>query len=231
MRHHRPESGGAISIHAPREGGDYQAGPVVPQYRHFNPRPPRGGRRQIDAPCASARCISIHAPREGGDGASPPTAPGAGDFNPRPPRGGRHHTEKRGAPGGHHFNPRPPRGGRRDVTSKEEKEKLISIHAPREGGDATPTGQAQRSPISIHAPREGGDWYSYPVEIDPRTISIHAPREGGDVRLWLLCLLLWAFQSTPPARGATRLDHRYSFRTWYFNPRPPRGGRLLFFLL
>ncbi len=34
--------------------------------------------------------------------------------------------------------------------------------------------------ISIHAPREGGDWYSYPVEIDPRTISIHAPREGGD---------------------------------------------------
>ena len=101
-----------ISIHAPREGGDYQAGPVVPQYRHFNPRPPRGGRRQIDAPCASARCISIH--------------------------------------------------------------------APREGGDATPTGQAQRSPISIHAPREGGDWYSYPVEIDPRTISIHAPREGGD---------------------------------------------------
>ena len=57
---------------------------------------------------------------------------------------------------------------------------FISIPAPRLGGDATPTGQAQRSPISIHAPREGGDWYSYPVEIDPRTISIHAPREGGD---------------------------------------------------
>ena len=101
--------------------------------------------------------ISIHAPREGGD------------------RG-----PAEGQPDRRDFNPRPPRGGRRDVTSKEEKEKLISIHAPREGGDATPTGQAQRSPISIHAPREGGDWYSYPVEIDPRTISIHAPREGGD---------------------------------------------------
>ena len=36
-------------------------------------------------------------------------------------------------------------------------------------------------------------------------ISIHAPREGGDVILWPLCLPLWAFQSTPPARGATRI--------------------------
>ena len=178
MRHHRPESGGAISIHAPREGGDYQAGPVVPQYRHFNPRPPRGGRRQIDAPCASARCISIHAPREGGDGASPPTAPGAGDFNPRPPRGGRHHTEKRGAPGGHHFNPRPPRGGRRDVTSKEEKEKLISIHAPREGGDIVIHILSRSQIISIHAPREGGDKRGINQACQPDNFNPRPPRGG-----------------------------------------------------
>ena len=34
-------------------------------------------------------------------------------------------------------------------------------------------------------------------------ISIHAPREGGDVIMWPLCLPVSAFQSTPPARGAT----------------------------
>ena len=57
--------------------------------------------------------------------------------------------------------------------------------------------------ISIHAPREGGD-------ISPDTIwriayiSIHAPREGGDAIIQTI------------ARNSKN-----------FNPRPPRGGRLL----
>ena len=33
-----------ISIHAPREGGDYDAQRPFPQGGDFNPRPPRGGR-------------------------------------------------------------------------------------------------------------------------------------------------------------------------------------------
>ena len=59
--------------------------------------------------------------------------------------------------------------------------------------------------ISIHAPREGGD---VALALDGREIlhiSIHAPREGGD--------------GSPPA-GCSRPR--------YFNPRPPRGGRLFF---
>ena len=84
--------------------------------------------------------------------------------------------------------------------------------------------------ISIHAPREGGDQTA--KDADAATdISIHAPREGGDPKISKPTANSGKFQSTPPARGATRLDHRYSFRTWYFNPRPPRGGRLLLFLL
>ena len=55
-----------ISIHAPREGGDYA---VI--------RPPK------------TQSISIHAPREGGDFAILAASRHAGDFNPRPPRGGR----------------------------------------------------------------------------------------------------------------------------------------------
>ena len=55
----------------------------------------------------------------------------------------------------------------------------ISIHAPREGGDAGDIATVDIAVISIHAPREGGDWPDSrhnPV----RSISIHAPREGGD---------------------------------------------------
>ena len=56
-----------ISIHAPREGGDFmflRRGPVT---YDFNPRPPRGGRRLNFLACSGLSLISIHAPREGGD--------------------------------------------------------------------------------------------------------------------------------------------------------------------
>ena len=80
---------------------------------------------------------------------------------------------------------------------------IISIHAPREGGDVRYQQSKQGSRISIHAPREGGDnkpnyGYNYPT----------------------------VFQSTPPARGATSAYHSIHSSTFNFNPRPPRGGRL-----
>ena len=83
--------------------------------------------------------------------------------------------------------------------------KNISIHAPREGGDARrvleeppsiyfnprpPRGgrrkrieqEAYNSIISIHAPREGGDVLAYLFNL-PIMISIHAPREGATLYL------------------------------------------------
>ena len=40
---------------------------------------------------------------------------------------------------------------------------MISIHAPREGGDLTKfIEQTRNTPISIHAPREGGD-FAFPL--------------------------------------------------------------------
>ena len=56
-----------ISIHAPREGGDYLAALRDGQILQ----------------------ISIHAPREGGDAAVIHFCPAIFNFNPRPPRGGR----------------------------------------------------------------------------------------------------------------------------------------------
>ena len=78
----------------------------------------------------------------------------------------------------------------------------ISIHAPREGGDADNQGHQAFRYISIHAPREGGDIPSSPLMIPP-IISIHAPREGGDFTVIAYLPFTCQFQSTPPARGAT----------------------------
>ena len=105
-----------ISIHAPREGGDFIDEVSLIWDNHFNPRPPRGGRPETGAEIVMTNYISIHAPREGGDTVDifgsmdydiSIHAPREGgdrkrrtkrkipeDFNPRPPRGGRHHYSK-----------------------------------------------------------------------------------------------------------------------------------------
>ena len=79
-----------------------------------------------------------------------------------------------------HFNPRPPRGGRLSEGLFVLFSFLISIHAPREGGDGAGKGIVQLILISIHAPREGGDGMAEQGHGAVRNISIHAPREGGD---------------------------------------------------
>ena len=85
--------------------------------------------------------ISIHAPREGGDFRVFPEDTTPFNFNPRPPRGGRHeHPYDWQHQHEGNFNPRPPRGGRLylamlPLTSMGH----ISIHAPREGGDQSPS--------------------------------------------------------------------------------------------
>ena len=56
-----------ISIHAPREGGDAEAGHPAADLTDFNPRPPRGGRPHA---VGGRKSVLRH-------------------FNPRPPRGGR----------------------------------------------------------------------------------------------------------------------------------------------
>ena len=61
------------------------------------------------------------------------------------------------------------------------QQRLISIHAPREGGDDANAYAWTLIGISIHAPREGGDDAGAGIEPAAQdAISIHAPREGGD---------------------------------------------------
>ena len=259
-----------ISIHAPREGGDDGRSSDGGKADDFNPRPPRGGRlsrtrarsaflifqstppargatqdRQAGRYCAQ---ISIHAPREGGDRLTPTGKPLPGDFNPRPPRGGRPLVLDDTIIKVDDFNPRPPRGGRLLAKAAFARQYVISIHAPREGGDPEYRHRIRPCVISIHAPREGGDPVLHPCErrrsghfnprpprggrllviadrISAEVISIHAPREGGDfIPSKFRLVLIRNFNPRPP-RGGRRGATKDAGHDHDFNPRPPRGGR------
>ena len=80
----------AISIHAPREGGDFQYFKRSCVKTDISIHAPREGGDVCDfANSLKVSAISIHAPREGGDSVSCRTCSMPWDFNPRPPRGGR----------------------------------------------------------------------------------------------------------------------------------------------
>ena len=57
--------------------------------------------------------------------------------------------------------------------------------------------------ISIHAPREGGDRLPALASTAAKLFQSTPPREGGDGRFLFHCSAALIFQSTPPARGAT----------------------------
>ena len=99
----------AISIHAPREGGDSGTCPHWRDCCYFNPRP-----------------------REGGDMAATAEGASAAVFQSTPPRGGRPFQDAR--PGAiFNFNPRPREGG--DVVQRKMQDfpLAISSHAPARG--------------------------------------------------------------------------------------------------
>ena len=170
---------------------------------HFNPRSPHGERRNRDGfhPCAY-------------------------DFNPRSP-----HGERRAAQAlpdaGAGISIHAPRTGSDPQTRKPTKGAAkISIHAPRTGSDAVErfyalspafqstlpargaTSEGQKPHviifISIHAPRTGSDLMARRSRYTVFIISIHAPRTGSDEGALKPGSLVKRFQSTLPARGATR---------------------------
>ena len=85
------------------------------------------------------------------------------------------------------FQSTPPARGATPIKAGFCLKKLISIHAPREGGDFSSYSDLFHIIISIHAPREGGDGGVLEMPEIPQ-ISIHAPREGGDNCL-SLCII------------------------------------------
>ena len=219
----------SISIHALREEGDsasslrtqafshfYPRPPrggrrspphTAPRFRHFYPRPPRGGRPDIFRVFYGRGFISIHALREEGDSLSDVCLSPAHYFYPRPPRGGRpcylatHRHCKT-------FLSTP--SARRATVGNPALYKTddISIHALREEGDLTTTGQCWQTSVFLSTPSARRATGSKRCSKTNKPISIHALREEGDIPCGK-CL-------------ACRLN---------FYPRPPRGGRRPLFSL
>ena len=124
-------------------------------------------------------------------------------FQSTPPARGATHVDEVFKQLTDYFNPRPPRGGRPRRWRASSVIRPFQSTPPRGGRpEVTTHGREQGVCISIHAPREGGD-------------DIAAPQGAATP----------PFQSTPPARGATRPWYRRTPFALDFNPRPPRGGR------
>ena len=133
--------------------------------------------------CFFSHSISIHAPHAGSDCFGLTAIPTHGNFNPRPPCGERHRGGiVKDYPA--YFNPRPPCGERR-----------LGLAMP-----------CNPLSISIHAPHAGSDFCEYTTFPTPK-ISIHAPHAGSDgSTIKVIEGNKNEFQSTPPMRGATRLN-------------------------
>ena len=118
-----------------------------------------------------------------------------------------------------------PRTGSDGVKNNSCYNEHISIHAPRTGSDVLcclRRGKLQA--ISIHAPRTGSDGIDCAFG-GHNQISIHAPRTGSDRSGCWISRAKEPFQSTLPARGATRFIAEHPRAVHDFNPRSPHGER------
>src|ERR1035438_7696405 len=174
----------------------------------FNPRRPRGRRQQHVSWWPEAAC-----------------------FNPRRPRGRRLATTLLLAPVGV-FQSTPPARAATPCPGRLAHRISVSIHAARAGGDAFTTGagnattQFQSTPparaatraallhetgvlVSIHAARAGGDNSTRCSTPNTSRFNSRPPR-GGRLGRIETTLALISFQSTPPARAATKpgREHR-----------------------
>ena len=214
----------------------------------FQSTPPARGATSQEPTSEHQPSISIHAPREGGDLRTKVRYRLYEGFQSTPPaRGATAINIKDNTHSG--ISIHAPREGGDFAATDDLHGLIISIHAPREGGDSksirkpAPTLRFQSTPpargatainikdnthsgISIHAPREGATGGCKRRDNTETKISIHAPREGGDVNFGIEKKVYYYFNPRPPRGG--RLPAAVPAQADVdFNPRPPRGGRLI----
>ena len=78
--------------------------------------------------------------------------------------------------------------------------------------------------VSIHAPRAGGDKRAIRLFYPHRSFNPRPPRRGRRISLFRTGLMS-SFNPRPPRRGRRRPRSGESLRYACFNPRPPRRGR------
>ena len=124
--------------------------------------------------------MSIHAPRVGGDSLRINEIFQIRYFNPRPPCGGRRFALYSAWETQRYFNPRPPCGGRLMVQMRATGRMVISIHAPRVGGDDYYI-ESTNSSVKFQStpPVWGATDGVLNLDLSAQNISIHAPRVGA----------------------------------------------------
>ena len=148
--------------------------------RRFNPRAPRGARRQQPQRARAVIIVSIHAPRAGRDISM--TAYGTCfAVSIHAPRAGRDRPSDKEPERKLCFNPRAPRGARRPMPHWIRLYTPFQSTRPARGATTLCCGIALRPVVSIHAPRAGRDSGRH-GHGDGDTVSIHAPRAGRDAR-------------------------------------------------
>ena len=170
---------------------------------HFNPRAPRGARRQGHMISRNSNFISIHVPREGHDAmAGLPKGINA-DISIHVPREGHDETETVNFWQSIEFQSTCPARGTTADFMLLAPDDNISIHVPREGHDTTLTaGESRMMTISIHVPREGHDGRCISGRQQRRHFNPRAPR-GARPNICQPFFCTTLFQSTCPARGTT----------------------------
>ena len=141
----------------------------------------------------------------------------------------------------------PARGATRQTRSPRTSSSPFQSTLPARGATSPATAIPAAIRISIHAPREGSDASARPAarvishHFNPRSprgerqdgalhlhllcnISIHAPREGSDEQVIPLCRVLLRFQSTLPARGATIQEDEQLQEYKFQSTLPARGA-------
>ena len=190
----------------------------------FYPRPPRGGRPEVNEHRPHSSQISIHALREEGDAGRAGAARPHIHFYPRPPRGGRRarHGSKRrwkkflSTPSARRATARctvevtvyrlflsTPSARRATSSRYFSREGSVYFYPrPPRGGRPTKIPGSGRAKTFLSTPSARRATAGLRRQSGRLPISIHALREEGD-----------------PSSPSMQRRHRY------FYPRPPRGGR------
>ena len=190
--------------------------------------------------------ISIHAPRTGSDAFPCLAARAYSNFNPRSPHGERRRQRPKKKIKKSYFNPRSPHGERRGILSSPTDERRISIHAPRTGSDLIFSEQTVMDALFQSTLPARGATRVANATVDDRHISIHAPRTGSDgierrsegeegdfnprsphgerPRPFCRCSQIKRFQSTLPARGATKRRRKSVPAKSFQSTLPARGA-------
>ena len=236
-----------ISIHALRGEGD--SGLVrycLALERHFNPRPPWGGRPTKNTNERANNTISIHALRGEGDARRSYHGNDNYNFNPRPPWGGRLL--------GFFMRTRLKIFQSTPSVGRATQNKIIASFTRPKFQSTPSVGRATNefadsidsAGISIHALRGEGDDRSRKIS-KGRLYFNPRPPWGGRPGLPVIITTNLTFQSTPSVGRATALTGSIQTRKYisihalrgegdtpasaalsvirYFNPRPPWGGR------